>query len=117
MSMYKKVEVDDHTIFYSEPDKGKTNSKPVLFIHGLGSSSLSWGDIPDALSEYSHTMAIDLIGFGQSEKPKADYTIPYFGKFIKSTLPKIITKPIIWVRPITSLVKVKLNKTATTGFT
>lgn len=41
--MYKKVEVDDHTIFYLEPDKGKTNSKHILFIHGLGSSSLTWG--------------------------------------------------------------------------
>ena len=86
MSMYKKVEVDDHTIFYLEPDKGKKNSKHLLFIHGLGSSSLTWGDIPDALSEYFHTIAIDLIGFGQSEKSKADYTIPFFSKFIKNFL-------------------------------
>jgi len=84
--MYKKVEVDDHTIFYLEPDKGKKNSKHLLFIHGLGSSSLTWGDIPDALSEYFHTIAIDLIGFGQSEKSKADYTIPFFSKFIKNFL-------------------------------
>jgi 2-hydroxy-6-oxonona-2,4-dienedioate hydrolase len=86
MSMYKKVEVDDHTIFYLEPDKGKKNSKHLLFIHGLGSSSITWGDFPDALSEYFHTVAIDLIGFGQSEKPKAEYTIPYFSKFIKNFL-------------------------------
>jgi pimeloyl-ACP methyl ester carboxylesterase len=68
--MYKKVEVDDHTIYYLEPDKGKTNSKHILFIHGLGSSSLTWGDIPDALSEYFHTIALDLIGLVKAKNPK-----------------------------------------------
>ena len=86
MSMYKKVKVDGSNIFYLEPDKGKAKPNHVLFIHGLGSSSLTWGDIPNALSEYFHTIAIDLIGFGQSEKPNKDYTIPYFSNFIMDFL-------------------------------
>jgi len=49
-----------------------------LFIHGLGSADLTWGDIPEALSDTFHTISIDLIGFGRSDKPKADYTIPCF---------------------------------------
>jgi pimeloyl-ACP methyl ester carboxylesterase len=62
---------------------GDPKDKHVLFIHGLGSSSLAWRDIPDALSEYFHTITIDLIGFGVSEKPEtADYTIQGFSKFI-----------------------------------
>jgi len=67
--------------FYKE--YGNPRDKHVLFIHGLGSSSLAWRDIPDALSEYFHTITIDLIGFGVSEKPEtADYTIKGFSKFI-----------------------------------
>jgi len=67
--------------FYKE--YGNPRDKHVLFIHGLGSSSLDWRDIPDALSEYFHTISIDLIGFGVSEKPEtADYTIKGFSKFI-----------------------------------
>ena len=59
----------------------------MLFIHGLGSSSLVWRDIPDALSQYFHTITIDLIGFGASEKPEtADYTIKGFSKFIEDFL-------------------------------
>ena len=47
-----------------------------LFIHGLGSSSIAWRDIPQALSEHFHTITVDLIGFGGSDKPNtADYTI------------------------------------------
>ena len=51
-------------------------NKHVLFIHGLGASSLAWRDIPDALSKYFHTITVDLIGFGLSNKPEtADYKL------------------------------------------
>ena len=54
----------------------------VLFIHGLGSSADRWLDIPDALSLLGlHSIAIDLPGFGLSDKPETmDYTI---GKFVE----------------------------------
>jgi pimeloyl-ACP methyl ester carboxylesterase len=62
---------------------GDPKNKHVLFIHGLGASSLAWRDIPDALSKYFHTITVDLIGFGLSNKPEtADYTIKGFRKFI-----------------------------------
>jgi pimeloyl-ACP methyl ester carboxylesterase len=48
----------------------------VLFIHGLGSSADRWLDIPDALSLSGlHPVALDLPGFGLSDKPEMDYTI------------------------------------------
>jgi 2-hydroxy-6-oxonona-2,4-dienedioate hydrolase len=76
--------------FYEEFGDPKTN-RHVLFIHGLGDSSLIWSDIPDALSKYFHTITVDLIGFGESDKPeKADYyTIKGFGKFIMDFLQRI----------------------------
>jgi pimeloyl-ACP methyl ester carboxylesterase len=67
--------------FYRE--YGDTRRSHVLFIHGLGASSMRWGDIPEALSKYFHTITVDLIGFGASEKPQnADYTIKGLSKFI-----------------------------------
>src|SRR6266498_2272818 len=47
--------------FYKE--YGNSNNKHVIFIHGLGASSLAWRDIPDALSEYFHTITLDFKGF------------------------------------------------------
>ncbi len=71
--------------FYKE--YGNPKAEHVLFIHGLGASSLAWRDIPDALSEYFHTITVDLIGFGGSEKPEnADYTVKGFSKFIMDFL-------------------------------
>src|ERR687889_2808109 len=62
---------------------GKDKQKHILFIHGLGSSPIVWRDIPQALSEHFHTISVDLIGFGESDKPNtADYTIKGFSKFI-----------------------------------
>jgi pimeloyl-ACP methyl ester carboxylesterase len=55
-------------------DYGEKNDKHVLFIHGLGASSVGWRDIPEALSKYVHTITLDLVGFGGSNKPEnADY--------------------------------------------
>jgi pimeloyl-ACP methyl ester carboxylesterase len=76
-------------IAYNEYGKGHKNH--VLFIHGLGASSLSWKDIPAALSNYFHTINVDLIGFGESEKPaEADYTVKGLSKFIFDFITKEI---------------------------
>src|SRR5215208_1878738 len=78
MSLSDKKELG--TSYY---EYGKDKNKHVLFIHGLGSSSIVWRDIPQALSEHFHTITVDLIGFGGSDKPNtADYTIKGFSKFI-----------------------------------
>jgi pimeloyl-ACP methyl ester carboxylesterase len=81
------VEIDGNRIRYDE--YGKDKSIHILFIHGLGSSSIVWRDIPEALSEHFHTIAIDLIGFGGSDKPDVNYTINYFTQFIKNFLRQI----------------------------
>jgi pimeloyl-ACP methyl ester carboxylesterase len=88
---YKVANVNRHKIFYSE-SKNK-EKKHVLFIHGIGASLVGWRDIPDALSEHFHTISVDLIGFGGSEKPTtADYSIKGFSRFIFDFLQAIDLK-------------------------
>ena len=62
--------------FYREEEDKSHRPKHVLFLHGIGISSAAWKDIPEALSkivtsrnEHIHTINIDLIGFGKSDKP------------------------------------------------
>ncbi|HZA07008.1 MAG TPA: alpha/beta hydrolase [Nitrososphaeraceae archaeon] len=81
-----KVILNDFEIRYLKSEKkDHPKKKNILFIHGLGSSSDRWLDIPDALSIYfDPIVAVDLIGFGGSDKPVTiDYTIEYFSKFIR----------------------------------
>jgi len=64
-------------------ESGKGNDRHILFIHGLGSSADRWLGIPDALSVNFHTVALDLPGFGKSDKPATmDYTIENFRETI-----------------------------------
>ena len=81
------IDVEGIKVKYDE--FGKSNEKIVLFLHGLGSSSLTWRDIPEALSKYFHTIALDLVGFGLTDKPHENYTIDYFCKFLDKFLSKM----------------------------
>ncbi len=78
----------------SENDNAEKQQQRLLFIHGLGSSADRWLDIPDALSLYFHTIAIDLPGFGGSDKPSdMDYTIEAFSKIVRDFMERIrVTK-------------------------
>ncbi|PZO39593.1 MAG: alpha/beta hydrolase [Pseudanabaena frigida] len=52
-----------------------SNKPPILLIHGFGAAIDHWrGNIP-ALSENHAVYAIDLLGFGGSEKPPTRYSI------------------------------------------
>ena len=77
-------------IRYLESEEDRISDRHILFIHGLGSSADRWLDIPDALSKYYHTIAVDLIGFGGSDKPvDVNYTIEKFAEFILEFIDKI----------------------------
>jgi pimeloyl-ACP methyl ester carboxylesterase len=95
--LIKNVPTEVKGVSALRSEYGENNDKHVLFIHGLGASSVSWRDIPDALSKHVHTITLDLVGFGGSSKPEnADYyTINGFSKFIVDFLDaiKIRDKP------------------------
>src|SRR6266852_3686272 len=57
---------------------------PVVFIHGLGSSSyMEWRYTLEPTAERHRVYAPDLPGYGRTEKPRARYTIPYFARFVE----------------------------------
>ena len=51
---------------------------PLVLVHGLGSNALQeWGRLLPALARQYHVYAVDLPGFGRSERPAAaDFGIP-----------------------------------------
>ena len=46
------------------------DGEDVLLLHGIGASVFSWRKVIEDLSEYYKVTAIDLLGFGESGKPK-----------------------------------------------
>jgi pimeloyl-ACP methyl ester carboxylesterase len=60
------------------------HGSPVLFIHGLGSSSyMEWRYTLEPTAARHRIFAPDLPGYGRTEKPRARYTIPYFARFVE----------------------------------
>jgi len=61
-------------------ERGKGN--PVILLHGLGGSIESWINNLHSLSRVASVIALDLPGFGQSDKHRISYTISFYRDFL-----------------------------------
>ena len=53
-----------------------TGAETIVFVHGLLTSSASWGKVLPAAGARGHAIAVDLPGFGYSDRPwPYDYTV------------------------------------------
>jgi pimeloyl-ACP methyl ester carboxylesterase len=77
MIIEKTAEINGLEIFYRECGEGF----PLLMVHGMG-SSLVWDEVIEPVSKAAKVIAIDLPGFGNSSKPKINYTIKYYVEFL-----------------------------------
>ena len=73
------IKIDGNRIRYLE--SGNSQDTLVL-IHGLGASAERWEKVIPEFSKHYHVVVPDLIGFGYSDKPLADYTPEFFSKFL-----------------------------------
>lgn len=87
----KYTAVKSSKIHYLESGQGD----PVLFLHGMPTSSYLWRNIIPSLSDVAYCVAPDLIGMGKSDKPDIEYRIfdhiDYIDQFIDALNLKNIT--------------------------
>src|SRR5579862_4705449 len=79
--------------------KGNRESKPLLLVHGFGpgASSYEWRKNIEALSEHFRVYALDLLGYGLSDRPAIDYTAETYADLISDFLREVIGKPAVVV--------------------
>lgn len=58
-------------LFWREVGQGKA----VIFLHGAWDDGNQWLPVMELLSQRYHCIAPDLLGFGESERPKLHYSI------------------------------------------
>lgn len=58
----------------------------ILLIHGIGDNSLTWKDIQPHLARTHKVLAVDLLGHGRSDKPRADYSIAAYANGMRDLL-------------------------------
>jgi pimeloyl-ACP methyl ester carboxylesterase len=82
----KEVSIEGINISYIE--KGEGN--PLVFVHGIPTSSFLWRHMIEELSAYGKVIALDLPGFGFSDPPlHGDYTISNYARLFESFLEAI----------------------------
>jgi pimeloyl-ACP methyl ester carboxylesterase len=80
---FRQVQTAEGTISITEAGHGP----PVVMLHGLGATKVSFLPTVAALAPAHRAIAIDLPGFGDSDKPiRARYHAPYFAAAVVALL-------------------------------
>ncbi len=58
----------------------------LLLIHGVGDKSTAWGPVHAKLAQRFTVIAPDLLGHGESDKPRADYSLAAFANGMRDLL-------------------------------
>src|SRR3954447_2531019 len=74
----KDVTVLGFRLHYLEAGRGA----PVVLLHGLGGDGSRWGPNIEPLAKDFHVFALDQIGFGESDKPLANYHTGMLAEFL-----------------------------------
>jgi pimeloyl-ACP methyl ester carboxylesterase len=76
----KHVEIFGQKIHYLEA--GSASNPAVILLHGLGGDTTNWAMTVPALASKYHVFVPDQIGFGQSDKPIANYRVAMLVEFL-----------------------------------
>ena len=83
-----------HKILYTVKGTGL----PLVLIHGFGASIGHWRKNISALAEGGYRVfALDLLGFGGSDKPPLDYTLELWEELLKDFWTEKIEEPAVFV--------------------
>lgn len=89
------------TVFGSEVavyEAGMHNREQVVLVHGLGQeASRIWAKTFAALAEDFHVIAVDLPGFGNSDKGNHPYAPPAYAQILKDVIAAHAEGPVILV--------------------
>ena len=69
--------------------RGRTRAgsgPPLLLLHGIGNNCQTWAGVIDRLAESHTVVAPDLLGHGDSDKPRGDYSIAAYANGMRDLL-------------------------------
>jgi len=78
----RTVRIHGHDVSYRMAGSGPT----VVLIHGIAGSSTTWRAVMPALAEKYTVIAPDLLGHGQSAKPRGDYSLGAYASGVRDLL-------------------------------
>ncbi|KAK4577843.1 hypothetical protein RGQ29_028107 [Quercus rubra] len=87
-----------YSITYFVSQSSNNNKPPLLLVHGFGASIPHWRRNIGTLAQNFTVYAIDLLGFGASDKPAGfSYTMEKWAQLILDFLDEIVQKPTVLI--------------------
>jgi len=70
---------------------------PLVLVHSVhaAASSFEWRDIFEPLSRHHTIYALDLLGFGKSERPAAQFSGPFYADLLSAFLGEVVPGPAV----------------------
>ncbi len=81
----KSLELHGDRVAYRDAGAGEA----VLLIHGMAGSSTTWRSVMPQLSKKFRVVAPDLLGHGESAKPRGDYSLGAFAVWLRDFLDEL----------------------------
>lgn len=82
MTKLQTITLHGDRVAYRDEGTGEA----LLLIHGMGGSSFNWREVIPRLSARYRVLAPDLLGHGQSDKPRGDYSVGAFAVVLRDLL-------------------------------
>jgi pimeloyl-ACP methyl ester carboxylesterase len=77
-----EIVLHGHRVFYRSAGNGPV----VVLVHGITSTSATWANVLPYLAERFTVVAPDLLGHGESAKPRGDYSLGAYASGIRDLL-------------------------------
>ena len=78
----RSIELHGQPVSYHQRGNGPT----LVLVHGITSSAQTWGRVIGLLAEHHTVIAPDLLGHGESAKPRGDYSLGAYASGIRDLL-------------------------------
>jgi pimeloyl-ACP methyl ester carboxylesterase len=85
----------DRQIYYVRAGESHAQRPPLLLVHGFGASTDHWRKNIEGLSQTFQVYAIDLLGFGRSEKPALQYSGDLWRDQLHDFMAEVIGRPAV----------------------
>jgi pimeloyl-ACP methyl ester carboxylesterase len=78
----RHITIHGHEVGYRMAGSGPA----IVFVHGLAGSSTTWQEVMPALAEHYTVLAPDLLGHGESAKPRGDYSLGAYASGLRDLM-------------------------------
>lgn len=78
----REIVLHGHRVFYRSAGSGPV----IVLVHGITSTSATWVNLLPYLAEHFTVIAPDLLGHGESAKPRGDYSLGAYASGIRDLL-------------------------------